>query len=568
MAEFDLVIRGGTVVDGSGADPVEADVAVRGGRIAAVGRGLGAGAEEIDARDLLVTPGFVDVHTHYDGQAAWDDRLQPSTQHGATTVVMGNCGVGFAPCRLKDHDALISLMEGVEDIPGSALAEGLPWTWETFPEYLDALARRSRDADLAAFVPHGPVRVYVMGERALNREAATADDIAAMRAIVSEAVSAGAVGFSTSRTLAHRTAGGDLVATYMAAHAELIGVGAGLAASPGAAFQMITDWDDVDAEFDCLEQLVETAGARGTFSLMQNDLRPDRWRSVVDRLDRANAAGLPITAQTICRPIGVVMGFDASMHSFAFRPTYLAMKGLPLAEKVARLKDPTVKAAILAEEDHEPHVFMRYFGHRVDRFFELGATPNYLPDPADSIAARAQAEGRDPFDLLYDLQLKDAGRALIYLPIAGYQDPSGGVILEMLTDPNTMPALGDGGAHVGTICDASVSTYLLTEWVRRRGEMALPEAIRRLTAQPAAFFRMHDRGRLAPGLKADVNVIDLDRLTIAAPRMAHDLPAGGKRLLQAAQGYAATIVSGSITYRDGEPTGALPGRLVRGPQAA
>jgi N-acyl-D-amino-acid deacylase len=568
MADFDRVIRGGLVVDGSGEDPFLADVGIVGGAIAAVARGLGPGAEELDARGLLVTPGFIDVHTHYDGQAAWDQRLQPSTQHGATTVVMGNCGVSFAPCKPEDRAALISLMEGVEDIPGGVLNEGLPWAWESFSDYLGFLETQARDADLAAMAAHGPIRVFAMGERALERRPAEDDDIVLMRRLVSEAIQAGAVGFSTSRTLAHRTAEGALVASYGAAHDELIALGEGLAASAGAAFQMITDWDDVDAEFDCLETLVQKSGARGTFSLMQNDLRPERWREVTARLGAANAKGLPITAQTICRPIGVVMGFDASMHSFAFRPSYKAIKDLPLPDKIKRLSDPLVRAAILCEEDHEPHVFMRYFGGRLDRFFELGAQPDYWPDPEDSVAARAAREGRDPFAYLYDLLLKDEGRALVYLPIAGYQDPTGGVVQAMLTHPNTMPALGDGGAHVGTICDASVSTYLLTEWVRDRGVFSIAEAVRRLTSQPASFFRFADRGLLRPGLKADINIIDLDALAIAPPRMVHDLPAGGKRLLQAASGYEATLVSGVPTYRSGVATGALPGRLLRGPQAA
>jgi N-acyl-D-amino-acid deacylase len=568
MATYDLVIRAGTIIDGTGAPRFDADIALNGKTIAAIGKNLAAGAEEIDAKGKVVTPGFLDVHTHYDGQAAWDDRLQPSTQHGATTVVMGNCGVGFAPCKPEDRNALISLMEGVEDIPGTALHEGLPWAWESFADYLQFLSQRTRDADLAAFVPHGAVRVFAMGQRAVDREPATQTDIAAMRALVAGAVEAGAVGLSTSRTLAHRTADGNLVASYGAAYGELLGLAEGLRASPNAAFQMITDWDDLHDEFDCLEQLVAQNGARGAFSLMQNDLRPDRWRTVLDRLTAANDKGVAITAQTICRPIGVVMGFDASMHTFAFRPSYLAIKHLPIAEKAKHLADPATKARILAEQDHEPHVFMKYFGHRLDRFFPLGDVPNYLPNPEDSVAARAAREGRDPYELLYDLQLANGGKALIYLPISGYQDPSGGVISEMLTHQNTIPALGDGGAHVGTICDASVNTFLLTEWVTKRGVFSLEQAIRKLTSQPADFFRFHDRGRLQPGLKADINVIDMDALGIAPPLMVHDLPAGGKRLLQGATGYSANIVSGRVTYRDGIPTGALPGQVLRGPQMA
>ncbi len=564
MTSFDLVVRGGTVADGTGGALRDADVGVRNGRITAIGRDLAGGHEEIDARGMIVTPGFVDVHTHYDGQAMWDDRLQPSTQHGATTVVMGNCGVGFAPCRPQDHDALISLMEGVEDIPGAVMAEGLPWNWETFPQYLDSIAARPRDADLAAFIPHGPVRVYAMGERAIAREVATDDDIAQMRGIVEDALRAGAIGFSTSRTLAHRTAAGELTPTYNAAHKELIGVGRALGVSPGAAFQMITDWEDLDAEFAALSTIVRDAGAKGTFTLLQNDLRPQLWENVVQHLEAANVAGADITAQAIARPIGVLMGLDASMHTFRFRPTYKAMAHLPLEEKVRRLRDPAVKAKILAEDDENPHIFMQYFGKRVQRFFELGATPNYIPDPNDSIEARAQREGRDPFDLLYDILLGDDGRALIYLPITNFTDPTGQTILSMITHPKTVPALGDGGAHVGTICDASVSTYLLTEWVRKRGEITLEDAIHKLTRKPADMFRLKDRGTVAVGMKADLNVIDLDNLEITPPRMSYDLPAGGKRLLQGSRGYRASVLSGAITYRDGVATKALSGKLVRG----
>ncbi|MBL8558296.1 MAG: amidohydrolase family protein [Hyphomonadaceae bacterium] len=569
MAEYDLVVRGGTVADGTGGALVDADVAVKDGRIAAVGAGLKAGAEEIDARGLVVTPGFVDVHTHYDGQAVWDDRLQPSTQHGATTVVMGNCGVGFAPCRPSDHDALISLMEGVEDIPGAVMAEGLDWTWETFPQYLDAIAKRPRDADFAAFVPHGPVRVYAMGERAIAREAATDDDIALMRRLVEDGLRAGAVGFSTSRTLAHRTAAGEFTPTYRAAHHELRGVGAALKVSPGAAFQMITDWDDLDAEFAALTDIVRDGGGKGTFTLLQNDATPSLWRDVVSHLEAANAAGADITAQAIARPIGVLMGLDASMHTFRFRPTYKAIAHLPLKDKVARLRDPEVKRAILSETDEDAHIFIKFLGARLDRFFALGASePEYMPNLEACISARAQRAERDPFEFLYDVLLEEEGRALIYVPLTNFTDPTGGVIKEMLFHPQTVPALGDGGAHVGTICDASVSTFLLTEWVRKRKEMTLEHAVHRLTQKPARMFRFNDRGVIAQGMKADLNVIDLDALAIEPPRMSYDLPAGGKRLLQASRGYRATVLSGQITYRDGVATNRLPGKLLRGAQAA
>jgi len=569
MSSFDLVVRGGTVADGTGGALRDADVAVKNGRIAAIGKDLPAGRDEIDARGMIVTPGFVDVHTHYDGQATWDDRLQPSTQHGASTVVMGNCGVGFAPCKPTDHAALIDLMEGVEDIPGAVMAEGLPWTWETFPQFLDTLDATRRDADVAAFVPHGPLRVYVMGERAIAREAASDDDIAKMRAIVEDALKAGAAGFSTSRTLAHRTASGAFVPQYGSAHKELIGIGAALKTSPGAMFQMLTDWDDLDAEFAALRTIVRETGGRGTFTLLQNDSRPAQWRDVVAHVEAANAAGESIVGQAIARPIGVLTGLDASMHVFRFRPSYLPLASLPLKDKVARLRDPDLKAKILGEDDEKPHIFMQFLRHRLDRMFTMAAgEPEYLPAPSQSIAARAQAMGRDPYDLLYDELLRDDGRALIYIPLTNYTDPSGATIFDMLSHPHTVPALGDGGAHVGTICDASVSTYLLTEWVRKRKAMTLEDAVHRLTQKPAHLFRMKDRGAIAPGLKADLNVIDFDALGIDAPKMSYDLPAGGKRLLQGSRGYRTQVISGAVTYRAGVATNALPGRLVRGAQSA
>ncbi len=566
MAEFDLVVRGGTIADGAGGGVFEGDVAVRGGRIAAVGRVLGAGAEEIDAKGLLVTPGFVDVHTHFDGQATWDNRLQPSTLHGASTIVMGNCGVGFAPCAPKDREALMSLMEGVEDIPGVVMGEGLPWNWETFPQFMDALDAGQRDADIAVLVPHSPMRVNIMGQRAIDREDASEEDCARMRAILAEGLAAGAMGFSTSRTLAHKTPAGELVPSYKAAHRELKAIAGALEASPGAAFQMISDWDDLDAEFDAFEDIARSNGSLGTFTLLALEHRPELWGQLLERTTAANDSGASVIGQMICRPLGVLVGLNTSMHTFDHRPTFMQLAHLPLPQRVVELRKPEVRAAILSETDDNPHPFFQFMGKRLDRHFILGDPPNYMPDPETSIAALAARVGCDPYAYLYDAFLGDEGRALVFLPIANYTDSDGAAIREMLQHRFTLPALGDGGAHVGMMCDASVSSHLLCEWVRARKAMSIEQAVHLLTEKPAHLFRMHDRGRLAVGLKADINIIDFDRLAMEPPRVRYDLPAGGRRFLQAARGYSVNIVSGEITYRDGEPTNALPGRLVRGPQ--
>jgi len=563
MAEYDLIIRNGHVVDGSGGKSGILDVAVKDGLIQAVGENLPDTAlNEIDAAGLIVTPGFVDVHTHYDGQATWDSHLNPSSNLGTTTVVMGNCGVGFAPCKPEDRDVLIQLMEGVEEIPETAMAEGLPWTWESFPEYLDTLDAKPRDIDVAALVPHGPVRVFVMGERAVNRETATDEDISKMQAVIEESVNAGGVGFSTSRTLVHRTSTGSPVPTYKAATHELKQLGMALSGEKGHVFQLISDWEDLDEEFSILRSTSESTGAKGTFTLLHLDNQPDLWRQQLDHIEHAQSEGLDIRGQVLSRPVGMLMGHPASMSPFSPRPTFRSLEDLPWNEKIAKLKTPEIKSQILGEDIDQPHIFVKLFSRRFDKMYPLEEPIEYLPAPDTSVAARAQAEGVEPVEWLYDYFLGNNGNNLIYIPAANFSDH----IPELLTHPNTVSALGDGGAHVGSICDASANIYVITKWVKERKSFELEKAIHLLTRQPAELYSLKDRGLIAPGYKADINLIDYEALSLKTPHIVHDLPAGGKRLLQHANGIVSTMVSGTVIYQSGKATGALPGKLVRGQQ--
>lgn len=563
MAEYDLIIRNGRVVDGSGGKSGILDVAVKDGLIQAVGENLtDTASNEIDAAGLIVTPGFVDVHTHYDGQATWDSHLNPSSNLGTTTVVMGNCGVGFAPCKPEDRDVLIQLMEGVEEIPETAMAEGLPWTWESFPEYLDTLDAKPRDIDVAALVPHGPVRVFVMGERAVNRESATDEDISKMQAVIEESVNAGGVGFSTSRTLVHRTSTGSPVPTYKAATHELKQLGMALSGEKGHVFQLISDWEDLDEEFSILRSTSESTGAKGTFTLLHLDNQPDLWRQQLDHIEHAQSEGLDIRGQVLSRPVGMLMGHPASMSPFSPRPTFRSLEDLPWDEKIAKLKNPEIKSQILGEDIDQPHIFVKLFSRRFDKMYPLEEPIEYLPTPDTSVAARAQADGVEPVEWLYDYFLGNNGNNLIYIPAANFSDH----IPELLTHPNTVSALGDGGAHVGSICDASANIYVITKWVKERKRFELEKAIHLLTRQPAELYSLKDRGLIAPGYKADINLIDYEALSLKTPHIVHDLPAGGKRLLQHANGIVSTMVSGTVIYQSGEATGALPGKLVRGQQ--
>ena len=560
MKHYDIVIKNGQIYDGTGNAPYHADIAIHDGKIAAIEPALTDSAEQtIDAEGKIVTPGFVDVHTHYDGQATWDNHLAPSSNLGTTTVVMGNCGVGFAPCRQEDHDVLIKLMEGVEEIPETAMSEGLPWDWESFPEYLDSLDKRPRDIDVAALLPHGPLRVFVMGQRAVNREPATEADIEAMKVLLKEGVDAGAVGFSTSRTLVHRSADGNLVPTYKAATRELKSLGESLSGQKGHVFQLISDWDDPQDEFSILREVSEKTGAKGTFTLLHLDNEPDLWEEQLSMVESAQSEGLDIRGLVLSRPVGMMMGIPSSMNPFYRRPSYMALDDLPWETRLERLRDPETKAAILSEDNINPHIFVRIFNDRFDKMYPMEDPIEYLPDADQSVAARAEAAGEQPASWLYDFFLDNDGKNLIYIPAANYNAD----IPRLLQHPFTVSALGDGGAHVGSICDTSANVYVLTKWVKKESKVELAKAIHLLTQQPASLYSLTDRGTLDVGKKADVNVIDVDRLQLKTPHIVHDLPAGGKRFLQNAEGLEATIVAGEITFLQGQPTGALPGKLVR-----
>lgn len=580
---WDLRIDGGMVLDGSGRPAYRADIAVRDGRIVAMGRLSGPAHETIDADGALVTPGFVDIHSHFDGQATWDSDLAPSSVHGVTTAAMGSCGVGFAPVRPTDHDRLIALMEGVEDIPGAALAEGIPWGWESFPEYLDALDRLPHTMDLCAHVPHDALRVYVMGERAAADAPSTEADRAEMARLLDEALAAGAVGFSTGRSDNHRNNDGAATPASEASAAELTRIAAVFARHTHGVLQGVSDFDIADGpehfdrEFDVYEAMARAGGGHPmSVSLIQRVRDPQQWARVVARVEQADAQGLPMRMQVAPRPIGVLLGLDATFHPFIGHPSYKQVAHLPLAERVAHLRRPEVRARLLQErpdkvagDGSSVPPLVDALLDRMDEaaflMFPLVDPPVYEPSANDSLAFRAMQSGGGALAALLDAMLEEDGHALIYFALFNYMGMNLDVVRQMLTHPLSLSGLTDGGAHVGTVCDASFPTTLLSWWGRDRpeGRLPLPWLVRKLTAEPAQFIGLHDRGLLTPGRRADLNVLDFDGLRLHKPKLHADLPAGGKRFLQDADGYLATVVRGEITARNGALTGRYPGRAVR-----
>ncbi|MGJ4907449.1 N-acyl-D-amino-acid deacylase family protein [Bradyrhizobium sp. HKCCYLRH2060] len=566
MTQPDLVIRGGTVADGSGGELREADVAIADGRILEVGKVTASGREEIDAHGKLVTPGFVDVHTHYDGQVTWSHDISPSSQNGVTSAIMGNCGVGFAPCRPADHQRLIQLMEGVEDIPEPVLEAGIPWEWESFPDYMEWLGKREFDLDIGAQLPHAALRVYVMGERGARRDPATADDNRAMAALARDAVKAGALGFSTSRTLNHRTSTGDYTPTLKAGEDELTTIAQAMHGAGRSVLQFVLDISTIHEDLPMMLRIAEATKCPISFSVTQNDRAPQRWRQTLAEINAAAARGLSVTAQIAARPVGLLLGLELSRNPLQTHPSYQAIAHLPLAERVTRMRDPQVRAAILSEQASATDDPL-FFKPNYDKMYLLGDPPDYEQPPERSLGAQARARGCRPEELAYDAMLTDGGRGMLYVPFLNYSDGNLDATYEMLRDPRSVPGLSDGGAHCGIICDASFPTYLLTHWTRdrKRGDrLSIPFVVAAQSRKTALSVGLDDRGLIAPGYKADVNVIDYDRLHLHPPKVHYDLPVGGRRLMQEVDGYDATIVSGVVTRRHGEATGARPGRLVRG----
>jgi N-acyl-D-aspartate/D-glutamate deacylase len=573
-ATYDVVIRGGTIIDGTGGPAYEGDIGILDGRIARIGKCDTEGAARvIDAEGCIVTPGFVDIHTHYDAQAIWSDRLVPSSYHGVTTAVMSNCGVGFAPVRPSDHDRLVELMEGVEDIPGVALKDGLDWRWESLPEFLDALERRPHDMDIAMQVPHAPLRLYVMGDRAQRLEAATDEDIRLMTELAVEAVQAGALGFSTSRSINHRSAKGDPMPSLRAAENELQGIADGLSGIGRGVLQLIMDFDDAETledEFAMVRRIAERSGRPLSYSLMQKRGNPEGWKRLLELTRQAVLDGVGIKAQIAPRGVGVMLGLQGSRIPFTHCPTYRHIAALSVAERLEAMHAPETRRRILAESRQDnPGKLSRELVD-FENMFVLGDPPNYNPTYERSVATLARRAGKDPAEWAYDYLLSDDGLHFLCIPFANYQDASLDACRDMLIHPDTILGLGDGGAHVGLISDVSFQTFMLSYWSRMGDSPALglPSLVRKQTSDTARAVGLHDRGTLLPGQKADINIIELSRLEVLGARIERDLPGGQHRLMQKAAGYRATLVSGVVTYEDGHFTGALPGRLIRGQRQA
>ena len=565
---LDLIIKNGDIVDGTGSKAFKGDLGILNGTIVKIGEISDEAKNIIDASGSHVIPGFVDIHTHYDGQVTWSEELTPSSNHGVTTAVMGNCGVGFAPCRPEDKERLISLMEGVEDIPHPVLSEGLPWNWETFPEYLDSLSERQYDIDFAAQVPHGPLRVYVMGDRGANRETATPEDIEKMADLTSEAVKAGALGFSTSRTLNHQTAEGQPTPTLTAELDEMVGIAKGVQAAGSGVMQVVTDFKGNDNEFELLKEMAKQSGRPLSVSVAQHHRVTDGWRNILRTIERANSEGVKLAAQVCGRPIGVLFGLELTNNPFSAHPSFIEIKDLPLDEKLFKLRDEQFRKRLLAEAPQvENNPFLRQAHARYHDMYVMQENPDYEPPPSESIASQAMELGLNPLELCLDILTRGEGKDMIYYAFLNYGESSLDPAKEMMEHPNTILGLGDGGAHCGSICDGSFTTHMLTHWTRdrKRGEkLELPWVIKAHCRDTAKAVGLNDRGILAPGYKADINIVDLKKMQLRKPEVHFDLPAGGRRLMQYAEGYVATIVNGVPIYLDGESTGARPGRLVRG----
>jgi N-acyl-D-aspartate/D-glutamate deacylase len=566
----DIVIRGGTIVDGTGKSRFTGDVGISGDQISEVGGKLAPGRREMDASGLLVTPGWVDVHTHYDGQAMWDPMLSPSCWHGVTTTMFGNCGVGFAPVRAEHRGALMDLMEGVEEIPGVVLSDGLTWEWESFPDFLDALERRPHAIDIAAQIAHLPLRVYVMGDRAVRFEQARPDDIAQMRRLTVEALRAGAFGFTTSRTDSHKTTTGDMVPSRYAGSEELVGIGTALGEVAAGAFGMNSDFDDEEAELAWMTKLAKSTGRPVWFLLTDRYDDPERWRRLLGAVHAARAQGASLTAQIAGRPIGVMLGIGTALNPFTVRPSYREIMGLPIPEQLKRLRDPALRRKILDEKPSQEEVsklaqFRQLITTRWDKFFVMGDPPDYEPADEMSVATIAAREGRTPDEVAYDY-LTGAENRYLFFPVVNYVSGDHEAIREMLVDSATLLGLSDGGAHCASIVDAGVPTYMLMHWGRDRQRgprLPLELLVKRQTSETAQFFGLHDRGRLMPGMRADINLINFEGLRLYQPQLVNDLPAGGRRFVQRVDGYEATLVAGTPTFERGEHTGAMPGHLVR-----
>lgn len=585
----DLLIKNGTVLNGSGTESEKLDILIKDGVIVDVGLNLGPAHKTIDAEEHIVTPGFIDLHTHYDGQVSWDDALQPSVNHGVTTAVMGNCGVGFAPCRAEDRDKLIRLMEGVEDIPGTALHEGLDWKWESFPEYLDALDSKPRTIDIAAMIPHDPLRVFAMGDRAVFNHPADPTDIETMETLVKEAMDAGAIGLSTGRSDFHKSSNGDWTPASEAGKDELEGLARAVAASGHGVLQAVNDFDMVrpgetfDTEFALMEAFFRAGKGRpGSMSLMERDFAPDDWKNIISRTEELNADGLDISFQVAPRAIGAINGLNCTFHPIMAFPSYLSIASLSLSERVKKLSEPAFKAQLLSEKpvqlsgDDSPvpplvDMMIATFPQLSEKIFPMNrheGSVDYEPSSDSSIAGLAREAGVTVWEMAYDLLLEDNGKALLYFPVYNYTQMNYDNVLTMMRHPKALPGLSDGGAHVGTICDASFPTYLLSHWTRdrlSRGKpgITLPRAIQMLTADAADYLGLSDRGRIAVGKKADINIIDYNALSLGVPVMVQDLPADGQRLLQPVTGYKAVIVAGETVVKNDELTSARPGKLVR-----